>query len=112
MSTNPFSANWTAKGHTLCLGHWEISYHSLPLCLPSNAKEMHMDTYGIFSWLFPDDEDCAEGLPLEQWIEAKSDWLFDVFDQHQIPIDEKHISWFYEAVSKQDWRCGSCGGCL
>ncbi len=113
MSTsNPFSANWSAKGHTLCLGHWEIEFNGIPISLPSTQAENHMDTHGIFSWLFPDDEELTEGLEIDNWIEQQAHWLLPLFEVHDIPIDEQHIEWFYEAVNASDWRCGSCGGCL
>ena len=111
-SDNPFTAKWSAKGHTLCLGHWAITYKGLPLILPNSQRENHMDTYGIFSWLFPDDEDYAEGLMLEDWIEHNADWLLTTFERHDVPFDEVHIGWFYDAVNQEDWRCGSCGGCI
>ncbi|XOV79868.1 MAG: hypothetical protein ACFHVJ_02665 [Aestuariibacter sp.] len=110
--TNPFTARWTAQGNTLCLGHWEISYQDTPLVLPNKIRENHMNTFGIFSFLFPDEEDFAEGWLLEKWIEENFDWLEMLFQQHKVPLDEQHVQWFYESVNQQDWRCGSCGGCL
>lgn len=109
---NPFKAVWTAKGHTLCLGHWIVRYQGGLIVLPPTTSENHMDTFGIFSWLFPDDEDYAEGLLLEEWIEEKADWLVPLFDQYNIPFDSQNVTWLYEALNKSDWRCGSCGGCM
>ena len=109
---NPFVASWSAKGHTLCLGYWTITYKGLPLNLPNSRKENHMETFGIFSWLFPDDEDYAEGLEVDDWIDKNADWLLNTFEQHSIPFDEKHITWFYDSINEEDWRCGSCGGCI
>ena len=109
---NPFKASWSAKGHTLCLGHWEVFYNGMEVMLPPKVKENHMDTFGIFSFLFPDDEDYAEGLGEADWIDKNVEWLLEVFQQHQIPFDAQHLTWFYHAVNQQDWRCGSCGGCI
>ena len=110
--TNPFTARWTAQGHTLCLGHWEICFDQQLLELPSAKAENHMDTRGIFSWLFPDDEEYIEGLEIHEWIEEQANWLVPLFERYDIPFDEQHVEWFYEAVNQNDWRCGSCGGCL
>jgi hypothetical protein len=112
LQENPFEAKWSAKGNTLCLGHWIIKYQGRLLVLPSLQAENHMDTFGIYSWLFPDDEDYAEGLELEEWISEKADWLIELFEQQGIPFNEQTVEWFYEAVNRSDWRCGSCGGCL
>lgn len=111
-NSNPFHASWSAKGHTLCLGHWIIRYNNSLLVLPPTKAENHMDTFGIFSWLFPDDEDYAEGLELADWLDENAQWLITLFEQHDIPVDEQNVQWFYEAVNKSDWRCGSCGGCM
>jgi hypothetical protein len=112
ISTNPFKAEWSAKGHLLCLGHWIILFNDKPIELNSKQANNHMDTFGNFSWLYEDDDAYIEGSPIEDWIEQNADWLNDVFKQHAIRFDEQHINWFYEAVHKQDWRCSSCGGCI
>lgn len=109
---NPFSARWTAKGHNICLGHWEISYAGQPLPLDAARRQEDMGTYGNFNFLFPDDEDFFEGLNEDDWILKNVDWLADLFADHDIPIDEEHMRAFYRAVNRQDWRCGSCGGCM
>ena len=109
---NPFTARWSSEGHTLCLGHWDIHYKGVPLVLPKDKQNEDMDTYGNFSWLYPDDDEFVEGTPLEDWIEQNADWLLDVFKQHNIPTTPENITWFYLAVNTSDWRCSSCGGCL
>jgi hypothetical protein len=109
---NPFTANWSAQGHTLCIGHWDITYQGLPLCLPDKQASNDMNTYGNFSWMFPDDDIYIEGLPFEEWLDENVDWLLDVFERHQIPTEPENFEYFYNAVNQQDWRCSSCGGCI
>jgi len=109
---NPFKATWSEQGHTICLGHWEISYQGRPLRIPGARLDQDMGTYGIYSFLFPDDPEFAEGLEEEEWILENVDWLTDLFISEDIPVDEQHFRWFYQAVNAQDWRCGSCGGCI
>lgn len=109
---NPFKATWSAQGHTLCLGRWHICFHDEVLELPAVQAENHMDTRGIYSWLFPDDEEFTEGMELAEWIEHQAEWLVPLFERYNIPFDEQHVEWFYLAVNKNDWRCGSCGGCM
>ncbi|AAP96411.1 hypothetical protein HD_1633 [[Haemophilus] ducreyi 35000HP] len=36
----------------------------------------------------------------------------DLFIAENIPIEEQTMRYFYQAVHQQDWRCGSCGGCI
>ena len=88
---NPFTANWTSKGHTLCLGHWEISYNGLPLTLPAERRDKDMGTQNIYNFM---------------------DWLSDLFIQYNITLEEEYMRAFYQAVNPEDWRCGSCGGCI
>lgn len=110
--TNPFNAIWTARGNNLCLGHWEITYDGRPIVLPEKKRQDDMGTYGIYSFIDPDDADFSEGLAEDAWIIHNADWLAEVFLAHDIPVDEAHMSAFYQAVNAPDWRCGSCGGCI
>lgn len=112
MGDNPFSARWSATGNNLCLGQWEIAYRGKPLEIVAGRRESDMGSHGIFSYIFPDDEDLAEGLPENEWIVENAVWLGELFGAHGIPGDETHRRWFYLAVNPHDWRCGSCGGCL
>jgi len=109
---NPFAAKWTATGSNLCVGHWEISYLGQPLAIDAEHSEQDMGTYAIYSFIYPDDDIFAEGLPEDEWIVANLDWLSDLFLKHSIPTDEVHFRFFYQSVNKSDWRCGSCGGCI
>lgn len=110
--SNPFIARWSATGNNLCMGHWEISYLGRPIELATDRRESEMGTFGIYSYIFPDDEDLAEGLSESDWIEENGAWLGAFLAAHDIPSDEAHLRWFYQAVNAHDWRCGSCGGCL
>lgn len=112
MPENPFHAVWSEQGHTICLGHWEIRYQGRPLALPGGRREEDMGTFGIYSFLFPDDPEFAEGLDEEEWILENIDWLTELFVANDIPVEESHLRWFYKAVNREDWRCGSCGGCI
>ena len=71
-----------------------------------------MNTYGTYqSWYFNDDysvefKDYTDGLECDEWIEANKEWLdnisTDIFAQEEI---------FY-AINENDFRSGSCGGCI
>lgn len=41
---NPFTASWSSKGNTLCLGYWEIEYNGKPIKLPSDRRDQDMGT--------------------------------------------------------------------
>ncbi len=109
---NPFTARWTATGTNLCLGEWDIRYQGRPLELDAERRDADMGTFGIYSFLYPDDEDYAEGLDEDAWIAEHGPWLRALLTTQDIPADEAHLRAFYRAVSAADWRCGSCGGCI
>lgn len=109
---NPFYANWSSTGQTMCLGHWEITFCGSPIELPKERHQEHMNTNGIYNFVDPDDELYREGLEEGDWIIENADWLADVFIVHNIPLEEEMMRFFYQAVNLQDWRCGSCGGCI
>lgn len=111
-AANPFTAKWSASGNKLCLGRWEISYLGKPLQLDPARAEEDMGTYAIYSFIYPDDDIFAEGLKEDEWIVENLDWLTRLFLAHDIPCDTEHFRYFYRAVNPQDWRCGSCGGCM
>jgi len=104
---NPFKAEWTAKGHTLCLGHWDIRYNDIPLDLPAERRDKDMGTRNIYNFIDPEDELYLEGLDESDWILANMDWLSDLFIQYDIPLEENYMRAFYQAVNSEDWRCGS-----
>ena len=112
MTENPFYARWSTQGNTLCLGHWIINYKGLPLTLPLERNEKDMGTNNIYNFMDPEDELYREGLEEDDWIVENIDWLSDVFITHDIPLEEMLFRAFYQAVNKEDWRCGSCGGCI
>ncbi|WP_044470725.1 hypothetical protein [Mannheimia massilioguelmaensis] len=110
--SNPFTAQWSTNGNTLCLGHWLINFNNQPINLPQERAEKDMGTRGIYNFIDPEDELYLEGLAEDDWILANIDWLTDVFIENNIPIEEENMRLFYQAVNKADWRCGSCGGCI
>lgn len=105
MSDNPFNANWSSKGNTLCLGHWNITYLGLPVALPIERRDKDMGTNNIYNFMDPEDELYREGLMEDDWIVENIDWLSDVFIEHNIPLEEETMRAFYQAVNKEDWRC-------
>ncbi len=109
---NPFQTHWSQHGHNICLGHWDINYQGEPIQLPAEKQQQEMGTFGIYSYLYPDDPDFAEGFEEQEWILQNLEWLIPMFEEHQLPVDEQHLSWFYQSINHQDWRCGSCGGCI
>ena len=79
--------------------------------LPIERRDKDMGTNNIYNFMDPEDELYREGLMEDDWIVENIDWLSDGFIEHNIPLEETMRA-FYQAVNKEDWRCGSCGGCI
>ena len=110
--SNPFTVAWSRKQQVMCLGHWIIHYNCRELTLPKDRQDKDIGTKGIYNYMDPDDELYLEGLDEDDWIVENIEWLSDWFIEQDVPLEEEIIRYFYQAVNKEDWRCGSCGGCI
>lgn len=104
---------WTGSYPVLCSGMWEVYKDGEPINM-RNCPFVDCDanTFGIYqSWHFDDDwievfEDYEDGLLINAWIKEYRDWLME--------IDPSGNDWevIYNGFRSQDWRRGSCGGCI
>lgn len=71
-----------------------------------------MNTYGTYqSWYFDENmsevfEDYTDGLECEEWIEANKEWLDGISEDISVQRD------IFMAINAEDFRSGSCGGCI
>lgn len=107
-----FDVQWTGAWPCLCFGEWIIRKNGVDVsCLmPDEMRHCEMNTAGTYSsWHFEDweevFEDYEDGLECEEWI-ADNAWISELCDSH-----EEMVELFY-AIQAQDWRHGSCGGCI
>ena len=107
-------AKWTGKYPNLCSGEWILKVNNIDVShlIPKELKNSSMDTYGIYqTWRFTDDWDAEfnfyeDGLDCENWIEKNKYWLNKISTNLSV---QKYI---YHEINTQDFRCGSCGGCI
>lgn len=77
-----------------------------------------MGTYGTYqTWGFGEDwsEDWDlydDGLEFPEWLAENSEWLLTAFDANSVEKTWVNAQGFYNAVSNNDWRHNSCGGCI
>ena len=103
-------AKWTGSYPNLCSGVWELTIdgEDFSLLIPHELRYSPMGTAGIYqSWRFNEDwdeifESYVDGLKFEDWI-AKNPWVAE------LPCSPRDI---YDAFQENDWRHGSCGGCI
>ena len=107
-------ARWSGSYPTLCYGVWTLIVNGkdVSMFIPEELKESSMYTYGTYqSWHFNDGwmeefEDYDNGLDCEDWIEENKYWLDTITED--LKIQEE----IFYAINEQDFRTGSCGGCI
>lgn len=113
-----FKVEWTGSYPCLCFGKWIVKYKEQELELPEEIASESMDTYGTYNkWYFTKGwsevfEDYEDGLQFEEWYEQNKQWLHELFDKYSIPKDIELFEELYYEFQSEDWRHGSCGGCI
>lgn len=109
---NQVSANWSGGYPTLCFGEWtlEIDGENVSDKIPVDLKNSPMNTAGTYSLLVnvitEEFKDYEDGLEADDWINENNDWLDNITKDYAL---KERI--FY-AIQEQDFRPGSCGGCI
>ena len=105
------TAKWTGCYPCLCDGEWIITVGDEKVELPDKVRTSPMGTRGSYNtWTFNEDYDDVwsqyeDGLDFEPWLQGNS-WVSSLNLSHK---EERAL---YDAISKEDWRYGSCGGCI
>lgn len=115
---------WTGDYPCLCYGRWVIYLRERKLLFPGYkeghklTENSHANTFGSYSkWSFGDSllEDWNrydDGLEFREWVNYQYDWIMDFFKLNDIAMTEENLEYLYEEFSRNDWRRGSCGGCI
>lgn len=106
-------ANWSGAYPNLCSGEWTLSVNDKNISdkIPPYLRNAEMNTAGTYqSWHFENwleiFEDYEDGFNCEDWIEENDSWLSDITTDYSIKEE------IFNAIQSQDWRHGSCGGCI
>ena len=114
MGENKVVASWSGRYPNLCFGEWHLSVNGKDVTdlIPEDLRDASMGTRGTYSrWHFDANwievfEDYDDGLEEEKWIEENLEWL------SKISLDPDVQSKIYYALQSEDFRSGSCGGCI
>lgn len=103
---------WTGSYPCLCHGEWIIIINGIDYsdCIPTDKRESDMNTYGEYEeWQFVDGieefSSYINGLRFDEWIK-ENDWV------NKITLNKDEQRNIFEAIQAEDWRPGSCGGCI
>lgn len=105
---------WTGEYPSLCFGEWilKIDGEDMSNKIPEELRDCTMNTYGIYEdWHFDKDyneiwNSYSDGLKCFEWIENNKYWLDTISKDKNTQIK------LYEAFQAEDFRTGSCGGCI
>ncbi len=107
------TAYWSGSYPCLCYGEWtlQVNGNDVSHLIPEDLKNGSMNTYGEYqSWHFEDwiemFESYCDGLACNEWIDENKYWI-DV-----ITTDMETQEEIFYAIQKEDFRPGSCGGCI
>lgn len=106
-------AKWTGKYPCLCYGEWILKVNNIDVShlIPNELRTSSMDTLGTYSsWHFENWEEVfdsyEDGLDCEDWINENKEWLNKI--STNLSVQEN----IYYAIRSEDFRSGSCGGCI
>ena len=110
---------WTGAWPCLCYGEWKIKYDDKELDVPEDLKCDPMYTYGCYAdtHFINGYEDIEtdmyfDGLEEDEWIKVNKGWIKKMFKEAGIEYTRDLFSELYRKINEQDFRPGSCGGCL
>ena len=76
-------------------------FQNLPACTEGRYARWHFDSDWTEHWEFYED-----GMCFEDWGKMNLSWLFKVDPSGELWEE------LYEGFRAEDWRYGSCGGCI
>ena len=106
----PVTAEWTGCYPNLCSGEWIITVGGEKVELPDEVRTSPMGTRGSYNtWTLDWTEvwsQYVDGLDFEPWLQENRSWV------SQLNLSDTEERTLYDAISAEDWRYGSCGGCI
>ena len=107
-------AKWNGRYPNFCSGQWTLIVNGTDVSdkIPIDLINHPMNTYGLYNkWKFGADwdviwDDYYDGLDCTEWIEENDYWLNTITKDFDIKTS------IYYAINSEDFRYGSCGGCI
>ena len=112
--------DWSGSYPNLCSGKWTISFDGKQVKVPSALVGSPMETSGVYeSWHFGGDsgweeifESYENGYSFQEWI-LKNKWIFPALKSIGVTdVTEQECQELFSKIQSEDWRSGSCGGCI
>lgn len=109
---NGWYASWSGSYPCLCFGEWTLYHNGKKIDVEIPFQNEPANTYNEYAqWHFGEDyieneKYYEDGLDEEEWIKENIEYLKQVTD------DNKQYEYIYDAFQENDWRYGSCMGCV
>jgi hypothetical protein len=105
-----YYAEWSGSYPCLCSGEWTLFIDDEPCKVEIPFQGDCADTFGTYEeWHFENwievFEDYECGMHCDDWCNEYQDYLEKVAPKSDWPL-------VFEAFQANDWRHGSCGGCI
>lgn len=107
-----WTTKWSGEWPTLCYGHWTLYKNGEEVETDIPFQNLDANTHGSYAnWFYnwelgeEDFEVYINGLNKDEWCSEYRDWLKTI-------APESEWEAIYDAFTINDWRPGSCGGCL
>jgi len=121
--------NWTGSYPNLCSGVWEITIDGMSINDNSKMQNTYdsmlkrnMGTEGSYeSWHFENWSEVFEsyddGLYFDDWVKSTQAvelrlMIDDNLIQKQTKMSDPDMKNLFSELQNNDWRSGSCGGCI
>ena len=108
---NTYTAEWTGRYPCLCSGEWTLFKNGEKVNVEIPFQGSCAGTSGTYEeWHFDENwcevfEDYEDGLACDAWCNKYRDYLAKV-------APKSDWTQIFMAFSRNDWRHGSCGGCI
>lgn len=108
-----YRTKWTGRYPVLCHGTWLLykDGENVSNLIPEDLQDEPMGCSGWYQeWMFVNGWETEwssyhDGLSADEWIKENEYWLKDIGP-------EKDYKDIFCAFQENDWRGGSCGGCI
>ncbi len=110
-------AEWSGSYPSLCYGHWSILVDGISLPIPKDKIGEPMGTFKTYEeWHFENWSEVftsyEDGMDETEWIDVNKSWIDAGLKEINKTFSFYDYCDLYDAIRKEDFRRGSCGGCI
>lgn len=111
---NGWYASWSGNYPCLCSGEWTLYHNGEKIDVEIPFQKNPANTYNEYAqWHFGGESGWEVIWSFYEHGNDKNEWIEDNIEYlKQVTDDKEQYSYIYKAFQENDWRSGSCGGCV